>query len=132
MELIDQLALQWQAAKNKELKARDERVSVEEKILALHPAQEEGSETMLTPAGTKIKTTGKVIYKCDVSKLQFLTADWPADVKPIKMRWEADETRLKHIRANSPVMWAKIASAIETKPGKTGVSIEFAEASHGV
>ena len=129
---IDQLCLQWQAAKNQESKARDQRVAIEEKILVLHPAHEEGSTTVVTPFGTKICTTGKLSYKVDLIALQSLTIDWPEDVRPVRMKLEADETKLKAIRQKSPTMWAKIAPAVTTKPAKTGVTIEFKEASHGV
>lgn len=127
MQLIDQLTLQWQAAKDRENDARDERVTIEDKILALYPAKEEGSQTFETEAGTKIKTTGKLTYKVDVAALEALTLDWPADVRPIKTKVEADETKLKAIRQESPTMWARIAVAVTTKPAKTGVAIEFKE-----
>ena len=125
MELIDQLTLQWQAAKQRETQARDDRVAIEDKILALYPAHEEGSTTVLTPAGTKIRTTGKLTYKVDLIALQSLTLDWPEDVRPVRMKLEADETKLKAIRQESPTIWAKIAAAVTTKPAKTGVAIEF-------
>ena len=125
MELIDQLTLQWQAAKQRETQARDDRVAVEDKILALYPAHEEGSTTVLTPSGTKIRTTGKLSYKVDLIALQSLTMDWPEDVRPVRMKLEADETKLKAIRQESPKLWATIASAVTTKAAKTGVTIEF-------
>lgn len=127
METIDQLATLWGIAKKKEDDARDERVDIEKQILALHPAREEGSETFATPAGAKITLTGKVSYKANVDALITLTAGWPADVRPIKVKTEADESKLKAIRAESPKLWAQIAAAIETKPAKTGVAIKWSE-----
>lgn len=127
MQLIDELTLQWQAAKQRESDARDERVTIEDKILAFYPAKEEGSQTFETEAGTKIKTTGKLTYKVDLPRLEYLTADWPQDVRPIKVKVEADETKLKAIRQESPTMWSRIATAVTTKPAKTGVAIEFKE-----
>lgn len=127
MEPIDQLATLWAIAKQKEDAARDERVDIEKKILALHPAREEGSETFATPAGAKITLTGKVSYKVNVDSLITLTAAWPADVRPIKVKTEADESKLKAIRAESPKLWAQIAAAVETKPAKTGVAIKWSE-----
>lgn len=127
MDSIDQLATLWGIAKQKEDAARDERVDIEKQILALHPAREEGSETFATPAGAKITLTGKVSYKANVDALITLTAGWPADVRPIKVKTEADESKLKAIRAESPKLWAQIAAAIETKPAKTGVAIKWSE-----
>jgi len=127
MAPIDQLATLWGIAKKKEDDARDERVGIEKQILALHPAREEGSETFATPAGAKITLTGKVSYKANVDALLTLTAAWPADVRPIKVKTEADESKLRAIRAESPKLWAQIAAAVETKPAKTGVAIKWSE-----
>ena len=125
MDLIDQLTLKWQQAKQREFEARDERVGIEEQILALYPAREEGSSTIETDLGTKIKLTGKLTYKCDLIALHTMTIDWPEDVRPVRLKMEVDETKLKAIRQESPTMWARIASAVTTKPAKTGVAIEF-------
>jgi hypothetical protein len=68
-----------------------------------------------------------VTYKVDIDKLTALTGSWPVDIRPIKTKIEADETKLKALRNDVPELWAKIADAIETKPAKTGVSIKFKE-----
>lgn len=127
MELIDQLATAWSVAKEREEEARLERIDIEEKILKLHPAKEEGSETFSTPTGAKVTLTGKVSYKVKLDQLLALTVDWPAEARPVKTVTAADETKLKAIRAESPRLWALIAEAIETKPAKTGVSIKWSE-----
>lgn len=127
MDAMDQLAVEWAAAKEREDDAKAERISVEEKILALHPAKPEGSESFSTPGGAKVTLTGKVAYKVDIDKLTALTGSWPDDVRPVRTKVEADETRLKAIRAESPKLWAQIAPAVETKPAKTGVSIKWKE-----
>jgi hypothetical protein len=127
MDLIDQLATEWAIAKEKEDAAKAERIDIEEKILKLHPAKEEGSESFSTPAGAKVVLTGRVTYKVDIDKLIALTGAWPDDVRPVKTKVEADETRLKAIRNESPKLWSQIAAAVETKPAKTGVSIKWKE-----
>lgn len=127
MQALDQLAVAWSAAKDREEDARNERISIEEAILMLHPAREEGSQTIVTPAGAKIITTGKITYKADVDKLTALTGDWPEEAKPIKVEIKADDSKLKAIRNDRPDLWKRIAPAIETKPAKTGVSIKFRE-----
>lgn len=127
MDAMDQLAVEWAAAKEREDDAKAERILVEEKILALHPAKPEGSESFSTPGGAKVTLTGKVTYKVDIDKLIALTGSWPDDVRPVRTKVEADETRLKAIRAESPKLWAQIAPAVETKPAKTGVSIKWKE-----
>lgn len=127
MNDLDRLATLWSIAKQREDAARAERIKIEEDLLAVHPAKEEGSETFQTPQGVKITLTGKITYKADVDKLIALSANWPADIRPVRNKVEADETRLKAIRQHRPDLWAAIAPAIETKPAKTGVSIKFGE-----
>ena len=83
--------------------------------------------TIHTPLGSSITLVGKITYKCNVEALVALTSSWPEDIRPIKTKVEADETKLKALRADVPKLWAQIAPAIETKPAKTGVSIKFQE-----
>lgn len=127
MDNIDRLATLWRHAKEREDTARADRIKIEEQLLQAHPAKEEGSETFKTPQGVKITLTGKISYKADVDKLIALAGGWPEDIRPIKTKVEADETRLKAIRQHRPDLWAAIAGAVTTKPAKTGVSIDFEE-----
>lgn len=127
MDALDDLANQWRIAKQKEESAKELRIFLENEILKLHPAKEEGSETFATPAGFKIKLTAKMSYKVDIDKLAELTQGWPMDVRPIKHEIKADETKLKAIRNEAPKLWADIAQAITVTPAKTGVAIEFKE-----
>jgi hypothetical protein len=127
MKTIDQLAAEWRAAKDKEEAGKAERIAIELELLKLHPAKEEGSETFTTDGGVKVKLTGKLSYKADMTKLEMLTATWNHDARPFKTEVKLDETKLKMIRANAPRLWAEIAPAIEVKPAKTGVEIAFKE-----
>lgn len=127
MDKIDELAIKWSIAKQKENAARDERVAIEEQILALHPAREEGSESFATPQGVKIQLTGKLTYKADLDKLLAITATWPEEARPIKTEVKADESILKALREHSPEAWLQIAPAITVTPAKTGVKVVFKE-----
>lgn len=127
MEAIELLATKWRAAKAKEDAGRDERVDVEQQILALSPAREEGSQTITTPSGIKITTTGKLTYKADLAKLLELTQSWPQDAKPIKTEVKVDESILKALREHSPDAWRQLAPAVTITPAKTGVKVVFAE-----
>ncbi len=124
---LDQLATEWRRAKEREEAARNDRVALEQKIIELHPAKEEGALTIHTALGSSITLVGKVTYKVDIDKLTALTGSWPVDIRPIKTKIEADETKLKAMRSGAPELWAKIADAVETKPAKTGVTIKFKE-----
>lgn len=128
MDNIDNLAVAWRQAKQREQDANAERVAIEQQILALHPAREEGSESFTTTAGAKVTLTGKLTYKVDVQKLVVLTNTWPADLRPLKVETKADETKLKAIRRDTPNLWKDIAAAINVYRAKTGVSIDFPEA----
>jgi hypothetical protein len=123
---VDILAQLWAQAKSKEDTAKNERIDLEQKILALIPAKEEGSSTTTTASGIKIKLTGKLTYKVQLEQLVELTKSWPEDVRPIKAKIEADETKLKAIRSDAPKLWADIAAAVTVSPAKTGVTIELA------
>jgi hypothetical protein len=123
---IDKLADEWRSAKQREDQARLERIEIEQKIIEISPPKEEGAVTVHTPLGNNITLVGKVTYKCDLAALVALTSSWPEDIRPIKTKVEADETKLKALRADVPKLWAQISPAIETKPAKTGVSIKFA------
>ena len=127
MDAMDELANKWAIAKQKEDAAREERVSIEQEMIALHPAREEGSETFTTAHGAKITMTGKLSYKVDLDKLTALTGSWPVDMRPIKTEVKADESKLKVIRSMAPEAWAQIAQAVTVTPAKTGVTVKFKE-----
>jgi hypothetical protein len=120
----DYLARKWLAAKQAERDAAAHRIAVEEEILKVFPAREEGSETVTTHSGLKIRTTGKVTYKADLNALKQATLSWPVELSPVRVKEEADEALLKAIRAERPDLWRVIAPAITVKPAKTGVQVE--------
>lgn len=122
---MDQLCRDWLAAKQREVIANADRLRIEAAMIAMHPAREEGSETFATAGGMKVTLVGKISYKADVQKLVALTESWPADVRPVKV--VANESMLKAIRNDRPDLWRKLSSAIETKPAKTGVTVEVPE-----
>jgi hypothetical protein len=125
MDTLDSLAQEWLEWKRREEHSRDQRVAVEEKILAQHPAKEEGSESFATPGGFKVRFVSKLKYKADLDMLRVLTSTWDSELVPIKTKVEVDESRLKAIRQNNPKVWSMLAPAITTEPAKTGVSVEL-------
>ena len=120
---VDILAQLWAEAKAKEDEAKSMRIEIEQKILALIPAKEEGSSTTTTTSGIKITTTGSLKYKADLGSLLELTKAWPEDVRPIKHKIEVDETKLKIIRAESPSLWSDLAAVVTVEPAKTAVKV---------
>jgi hypothetical protein len=124
---IDPLAAAVEAyidAKRREDLAKKQRIEIEECILALSPAKEEGSQT-IEVAGYKVTTTGKLTYKCDdVKALAEACGGWPANMVPVKTEVKLDETGCKWLRANDPGAWASLARHITVAPAKTAVSVK--------
>jgi len=111
-------------AKDAERKANAARIEIEDKILALSPAKEEGSSSRTLANGYRLTCIGKVSYKADLDKLITITKGWPIEYLPIKTEVKADEKVLKHIRASRPDLWREVALAVTTQPMKTNVTIE--------
>jgi len=124
---LEHLAERWLIVKDAEKQANAERLRIEDKILSLSPAKEEGSSSRTLTNGYKLTTTGKLSYKADLDKLLELTTNWPEGQKPVKTETKADEAALKFIRANRPDLWKRLAQAITVKPMKTSVTIEETE-----
>ena len=118
----EKLAADWLTAKRQEQEAIARRIAIENELLKIHPAKEEGSSTMTLSNGIKFRATGRLTYKVDLDRLLVLTSSWPE--KPIKTKIEADESMLRTIRAEKPDQWKLIAGAVTVKPGKTYVVIE--------
>lgn len=123
---VKDLSTRWLEAKAKEAEATAERVAIENAIIELVGAKEEGSKSTDVD-GYKITTTGRLSYKADATELCMLTMAWPVDIQPAYMAPKLDETRLKKIRAEHPELWRSIAHAVTVKPQKTGVTITAEE-----
>ena len=128
MTTPEALASDWLAAKKAEQAAIEKRLEIEQQILKVLPAKEEGSTTTTLSNGLRLKTQGKMTYKADIDRLLALTTSWPE--KPVKTKIEADESLLKAIRLDRPDLWRQIAPAITLKPAKTYITIE--EQSNGL
>ena len=124
---LEHLAERWLTVKDAERQANAERLRIEDNILALSPAKEEGSSSLTLTNGYKLKMIGKLSYKTDLDALLEITADWPEEQKPVKTETKADEAALKFLRANRPDLWSRIAPAVTTKPMKTSITIEETE-----
>lgn len=120
---LETLVEQYIDAKAAEDAAKKKRVELEERILALSPAREEGSET--TAAGRfKVTTTGKLAYKADdLEALRQITAKWDAHLVPLKTTTALDETGCKYLRRERPELWAQLARVVTVAPAKTAVKV---------
>lgn len=127
MATLQELTKQWLEAKADERLANSRRLAIESEMLNKLELREEGSVTTDIGEGMKITTTGKLSYKVDVQMLDQLTMDWTPDMKPLKVKVEADDTKLKRIRHDNPALWKQIAKAVEVKPQKTAITVSIEE-----
>lgn len=121
---IEFLAQQLVAAKAAENAANKQRVAIEEQIIAIVGAREEGSQTTELANGLKLTVTGKMNYKADMPMLLTICAALPEALRPIKTEVKLDETGAKFLRNNEPEIWAQLAPAITITPAKTAVSVK--------
>jgi len=114
-------------AKQAETKATAARVAAEERILALRPAKEEGSETF-EAAGVKVTVTGKLTYSCDDVRAlakACVASSMPANWIPVKAKTELDATGAKWLRTTAPDVWARVvAPHVTIKPAKTSITVK--------
>lgn len=123
-QTLEQLVDELIAAKALESRANKDRIAIEEKIVALVGAKEEGAQTTELDSGMKVTITGKLSYKADMAALQEICAKLPEEFRPIKTEVKLDETGAKFLRANEPAIWAKLAKAITVKAAKTSVEVK--------
>lgn len=120
---LEAAVIDFIAAKRAEEAAKRQRLQAEERILAMRPAREEGSETFEV-GGFKVTTTGKLTYKCEDPKAVVeACAMWPANMVPVKTKLELDDTGCKWLRANEPEAWATVAKFVTVSPAKAAVKV---------
>lgn len=123
MSNIDGLLAEWLDAKAAEQKAQALRYKIEAEITAAFEAKPEGAITHKTEA-YKVTLTQPVTRKVDVLMWEVVKHHLPEALRPVKIKVEADAAGMKWLASNEPEMWAKVAKAFETKPGKIGVKVE--------
>lgn len=111
-------------AKRVEDQAKKHRLEIEERILALAPAKEEGSQTIDLENGFKLTTTGGLSYSIDdMEAFRNITRSWDAQLVPLKTKTEADEAGFKYLRRERPDLWAQLAKVVTIKPRKTALKV---------
>lgn len=120
---LEQLVPMFIEAKRAEDAAKKARVEIEERILAVAPAREEGSVTLET-GGYKVTTTGGLSYSIDdMDAFRNITKDWDANLVPLKTKTEADEVGFKYLRRERADLWSMLAKVVTVKPRKTSVKV---------
>jgi hypothetical protein len=120
---LDALVPLWIEAKRQEDAAKQRRLLIEERILAVQPAKEEGSTTV-EGAGYKVTLTGSLSYKADdLDALREITRKWDTNLVPIKTKHELDATGCKFLRRERPELWKEVARVITVSPAKTALKV---------
>lgn len=120
---LENLVPLWIESKRAEEAAKAQRLEIEERILAVQPAKEEGSTTV-EAAGYKVTLTGSLSYKADdLDALRNIASKWDAGLVPIKTTHALDATGCKYLRRERPELWAQIARVITVSPAKTALKV---------
>lgn len=121
---LENLVPMWIEAKRLEEAAKQSRLQIEERILAVQPAKEEGSTTVDLGNGFKLTTTGGLNYSIDdMEAFRNVTRDWDANLVPLKTKTEPDEAGFKFLRRERPDLWAQLARVVTVKPRKTALKV---------
>ncbi|MCP4468897.1 MAG: hypothetical protein GY813_19390 [Halieaceae bacterium] len=98
---------------------------VEAQILTQVISKPEGSVTTLTP-DFKVTTTGKMYRKVDEGKLTAVRKEVSRSIfnKLFPAKHSVVKKELDYLANNEPEIYASVAGAITTTPGKTAIKIE--------
>ena len=112
-------------AKRLEDQAKKRRLEAEERVLALVPPKEEGSQTIQV-GDFHLTVTGALNYKCgDLQALDKACADarFGPNLVPIKTKVELDATGCKWLRQNEPSLWDVVAKHVTVSPAKAAMKV---------
>lgn len=119
---LNELKTAWLAAKAAERAANEERLAVEQAILALMPEKAEGT---VTDESTGIACTYKVTRKADTEALQ---NDWMHLSQTVQsaFNWKADVSakQIKAMQELDPAAFAVAAKYVTSTPAKPSISIK--------
>jgi hypothetical protein len=118
---LAELRTAWLAAKHAEKVANEERLAVEQAILALMPEQTEGT---VSDKETGISVQFKVTRTVDTEAVQ---RDWTALPRNVQdaFKWKADidTKRFKAIQNLSPSDFTVLARYVTSKASKPSISV---------
>jgi len=124
---IDALADQWLMMKQLIASNQAELLRIEQNLIPLLNAKDDGSATAHTPLGKKVVLKNKTNYKLDGTKLLKVRQKIPEALLPLKVKELLDEPRLKYLRNNEPEVYAIFADALTATPAKPNVTVEVTD-----
>lgn len=118
-----EIAQELYEARQVEREANERRVQLEEELIALVGAREEGSKTH-TIGDFKVTITGKLNRKIDWEIFDdSIAPQIPESLQPVKIKRELDEAGVKYLANNEPQLYKLLSKALTIKPAKTAVTI---------
>ena len=119
------VAADLMAARALEKTATEQRVAMEEELIALlGGAKAEGADTH-NIGPYKVTITGKLNRKLDLKKFDQIAEQIPEALRPVKVKRELDLAGIKYLANNEPDIYRMIANsgAMTVEPAKTSVTI---------
>ena len=118
-----EIAQELYEARQVEREANERRVQLEEELIALVGAREEGSKTH-TIGDFKVTITGKLNRKIDWEIFDdSIASQIPESLQPVKVKRELDDAGVKYLANNEPQLYKLLSKALTIKPAKTAVTI---------
>jgi hypothetical protein len=115
MESHDELLAELAFAKTAEAKAKDNRIAIEEKILANFKLGEKERKTVKGSNGLTATLATGISYKLD--------KEYP-DEMPVKTTVKLDETKYEKLRESDPDVFKVLSEYVTTKPKKASVTLK--------
>ena len=120
---IEEIATKLFEMKKIENEIKQERIELEEKLAALLDHPEEGTKTFTLENGLKVTIAGKLSYKVSDEDGFVAYCEKMID-KPIKIKTELDQTKLKAYRADGGALWRELSKFLTVEPAKTSVTVK--------
>ena len=126
MEGLKDLSVKLIELKEKVYDINQEIRAVEEQIIELMGANDEGTRTIQMD-GMSLSTVGKINRTIDNNKLREIWNELPEFVRKevFKMKPTIDMKNYRALRDMDEGLWYKVSGAIVSKPGKTTVAIKI-------
>ena len=114
------------AAKAIEASANEDRIEIEQSILAIVGTPDEGTETHDAGTAFKVKVEQRIIRKVDPRAWSLVCDQIPEQLRPIRIteKYDVDAAGVRWLRDNEKGYYKLACSAIEEKPSKPSVKVE--------
>ena len=127
---LDGLADSWLMKKAEVEQAKAELIAIEQRILPMVSARQDGSVTTQTQDGKRVTVKLPTRYSLDGKRRNETREQIPTELLPLKVKELLDEPALKNMRTEHPHFYKIFSQCVSSKPGKPNVTIK--EPAHAV